>query len=355
MIDARHKFAYRNDDTLVFRHQPPYRGRRYRAARPRGGHFDSLAPGSRAFDAAHTFAIMRITLEIWEHFLARRIPWHFRRTFGPSLEIIPHVSSNNAWSGDGYLEFGYPDYPDPMERTIPFCRNFEVVAHETGHLILKSVIGTMPDDEKSLMHRAHEEASADLVAVLAALQFDCVLDFALVRTRGKLFSVNPISRIGAWGPRSMDRLRAMFNASTMSDVRRRRNLDKYVLARPFAGAAFDLFVEIFEDNLVALRAIPRALADASRGAEHTALPRLQRRFTTHYLTAPLAFRRALAAARDRFSRLLAATWERTRPEGVTFGTVVDNMLAVDRALWRGRYCAKIRQAFAAREIEPGAE
>lgn len=355
VIDARHKFSYRRDDTLAFRAHPPYRGPRFPGARPRRGHFDHLGAGSRAFEAAATFAVVRITLEIWEHYLRRRVPWHFRGTFGPSLEVIPRVRSNNAWSGDGYLEFGYPDYPDPGERQHPFCTNFEVVAHETGHLILKSVIGTMPDDEKSLMHRAHEEAAADLVAVLAALQFETVLAFALERTRGKLFSINPISRIGAWGPRSFDRLRTIFNGSTMSDVRARRNLDKYVLARPFAGGAFDTFVEIFEGNLVDAGAISSRLAAASRHAPHTAIPRLQRQFDARYALHPAAFRRALVGARDTFARLLAATWTLTGRDGVTFAGVVTNMLAADRALSgarSGRYGDVIRRVFAAREIEP---
>jgi hypothetical protein len=357
VIDAQRKFAYRRDDTLAFRHHPPYprHAARVRPARPRHGHFDHLRVGTRQFNAAAAFAVVRITLDIWEHHLGRRMAWHFRRTFGPSLELIPRVSSNNAWSGDGYLEFGYPDYPDPQERQIPFCLNFEVVAHETGHLILKSVIGTMPDDEKSLMHRAHEEAAADLVAVVAALQFDSVLRFALERTRGKLFSINPISTIGAWGVRSFDRLRAMFNRSTMSRVRMLHDLDKYALARPFSGGAFDVFVEMFEGNLVELGAISARLAAASRHAPHPEIPGLQRRFDARYARHPELFRRALVGARDTFARLLARTWAMTRPQGVTFGTIVANMLAADRAMAggrTGRYGEVIRRAFAAREIEP---
>jgi hypothetical protein len=291
-------------------------------------------------------------LEIWEHHLGRPIPWHFRDTFGPSLEIIPRVSSDNAWSGDGYLEFGYPFYPDPEERPTPFCLTFEVVAHEAGHLILKSVIGTMPDDEKSLMHRAHEEAAADLVALLSALHLDSVLNLALERTRGKLFSVNPISSVGEWGRTSFDRLREIFNDSTMSWARSARTMDKYRLARPFEGAAFDTFVEIYEARLVAAGAIPRALAQQSSHARRTVVPALRHRFDVWYTRRPEAFRRALAGARDDFARLLARTWDITRRDGVTFGGVVANMLTAERGLFHGRYARIIRRSFEARGIEP---
>jgi hypothetical protein len=354
VIDVRRKFPYRRDRDATFRTRPPYprRAPRFPAARPRRGHFDHLVPGTRAFGAAAAFAVVRLVLEIWEHHLGRPIPWHFRKTFGSSLEVIPRVSSDNAWSGDGYLEFGYPFYPDAEERETPFGLNFEVVAHETGHLILKSVIGTMPDDEKSLMHRAHEEAAADLVALLSALHLDSVLNLALERTRGKLFSINPISSVGEWGRTSFDRLRALFNDSTMSWARSSRTMDKYRLARPFEGAAFDAFVEIYEDRLVALRAIPRVLAMESRHAPRPVIPALRRRFDTWYTRRPDAFRHALAGARDDFARLLARTWEITRRDGVTFAGVVANMLTADRGLFRGRYARILRRSFGARGIVP---
>jgi hypothetical protein len=356
VVDARRKFPYKRDSDASMRTHPPYppRGARVPPARPRRGHFDHLTPGSRQFDAAATFAVVRVVMEIWEHHLGRRIPWHFRETFGPSLEVIPHVSSNNAWSGDGYLEFGYPFYPEPANRSLPYCTNFDWVAHETGHLILKSVLGTMPDDEKSLMHRAHEEAAADLVAMLSGLHFDSVLTFALERTRGKLFSINVVSRLGEWGATSYDRLRTLYNDSTMRFARSARALDKYRLARPFLGGAFDAFVEIFEARLVALGAIGPALARASRHAPRRAIPLLQARFEICYRRAPKAFRGALADARDDFARLLARTWDTTDAHGVTFSRVVRNMLAADRALFRGRHERLLRAAFVARGIAPDA-
>jgi hypothetical protein len=352
VVDACRKFPYRRDADASIRARPPYRGRRFPAVRPRRGHFDHLVPGTRSFDAAHTFAVVRVVMEIWEHHLGRRIPWYFEATAGRRLEIIPRVSSNNAWSGEGYLELGYPRYPEAAERVHAYCRNFEWVAHETGHFILKAVIGTMPDDEKSLMHRAHEEAAADLVALLSALHFDSVLTFALERTGGKFFSINPLSRLGVWGARSDERLRTLYNDSTMGFARTARRVDKYRLARPFEGAVFDAFVEIFEARLVALGAIPATLARASRHAGRRALPGLRRPFEACYRRAPASFRRALAGARDDVSALLARTWITTARDGVTFSRVLSNMLATERRLFRGRYAAMLRRAFARRQIAP---
>src|SRR5439155_764900 len=172
-------------------------------ARPRRGHFDHLAVGTRAFWACHVFATVRCVREIWEHCFGRQLPWFFKDPDAPRLEIIPRAESANAWSSEGFLEFGY--LLDRRRRPAWLCENFDVVAHETGHLILKSVIGNPTNAKKTLDYRAHEEAAADLVAVVACLHFDEVVRRLLRNTKGRLFSRNLLSRLGEEGRRSKSR------------------------------------------------------------------------------------------------------------------------------------------------------
>ena len=112
------------------------------------------------------------------------------------LQVHPRVECANGWSGNGFLEFGFPYFPG---RRFRFCENLEVVAHETGHLVMKAVVGTMPDDEKSLQHRAHEEGAADLIALVTTPHFESVIAHVLRQTAGFLFGDNLLSRFGEWG------------------------------------------------------------------------------------------------------------------------------------------------------------
>src|SRR5439155_941685 len=75
------------------RGRPPYPRREPRRApaRPRRGHFDHLAVGTRAFWACHVFATVRCVREIWEHCFGRRLPWFFKDPDVPRLEIIPRA------------------------------------------------------------------------------------------------------------------------------------------------------------------------------------------------------------------------------------------------------------------------
>jgi hypothetical protein len=352
VVDARNKASYRDDETDAVRGRPPFRGGHYRPVRPgRDGHFDYLDPLHRQFSAASAFAVTRCTLEIWRHYLERPLPWHFRKTFGPSLELIPRVKSYNSWSGDGYLEFGFPDYPD-SQGADPFSENFDAVAHETGHLIMKSVVGTMPDDEKSMQYRAHEEAAADLVAVVAALHFDSVVEHVLGETRGHLFMENVASRVAEWGPRRDQDVRTIFNDDTLASVRRSRTLNKHELSRPFSGAAYDVFVGIYQTKLVALGAIPSDLARRSRHVPGRPVERLRDEFARHLGSRPGDFVAAIAAARHDFARLLARAWKTTPMRLLSYVRVVASLIVADRSLYGGAYTPLIRRAFAARGIEP---
>jgi hypothetical protein len=318
-------------------------------------------------------------LEIWEHYLGRRIVWFFAESQLRRLEIIPRTDTDNAWSGEGFLEFGYRlvrrrrrRHPRPAW----LCESFDIIAHETGHLILKSVIGNPTAAKKTLEYRAHEEGAADLIALVACLQFDAVVDRVLENTQGRLFSRNLLSRFG-----ERDRgaqIRTAFNAATLwspSITAAEAAYDPHAFSKPFTGGAFDVLVEIYEHYLVKYGAVPAAMARQSKSAVATALhsaspratharfERLRREFMTHFAMKRNAFRSALLDARDDFGRLLAKTWAltsfrdfpgRDRPRGrarLPYSGVVANMIAADQALG-GRYGAIIRRAFLQRGISP---
>ena len=387
VVDAEGQGLYRwkvpYTDSIAYepRWRPPYprRDRRRKPVQPRRGHFDHLRVGSRAFGAANAFATVRCVLEIWEHYLGRRITWFFKNRERPRLEIIPRAGTDNAWSGEGFLEFGYllPRRKARRNRRPEWlCENFDVIAHETGHLILKSVIGNPPASTKTLEYRAHEEGAADLVALVAGLHFDPVVRRLLENTQGRLFSRNMLSRIGEQSRGGQ--FRTAFNGATTcstSVTTAETKYDKHAFSKLFTGGAFDVFVEIYERYLVQHGAIPASIARKSKSAVATALDgapprvtrgrfeRLRRDFTEHFAKNEAKFRAALLDARDDFGRLLAKTWTltsvrefpgRDRFRGrqhQPYAGIVANMIAADRSLG-GRYGALIRRAFLQRGISP---
>ena len=354
VIDALDKASYYSDTTGKLKQRPrypyPVDGPRTTApVAPRNGHFDYLRPPAWEFSAAMVYAVIRTTLSVWCHFLQRdRIEWHFARTEGPILQAHPRARSANAWSGNGFVEFGFPHFPD---RRYRFCENFEVVAHETGHLIMKSAIGTMPDDEKSLQHRAHEEGAADLVALVTTLHFESVIAHLLRQTAGFLYSDNLLSRIGEWGRGPTAVPRRTFNAATMASVRADQHLNKHKLSSPFTGAVFDGFVRIFLHHLVVRDALDVNVARRCRHTPGEPVPDLGAEFRRAYARRADDFAEALRLARDDLGWLLAGAWRRTTADGLVYGKVLAHLLDADAELGT-RYGDIWREEFAARGIEP---
>jgi len=352
VIDAKDKLSYYRDTTGALRKRPrfpfpPGGARATRPVEPRHGHFDHLKPSAWEFSAAMVYAVVRTTLSVWRHFFkVDAIPWHFTRDAGPVLQVHPRVQCANGWSGNGFLEFGFPFFPD---RRYRFCENFEVVAHETGHLIMKSMVGTMPDDEKSLQHRAHEEAAADLIALVTTLHFESVIAHVLRETAGFLYGDNLLSRFGEWGRGPTALPRRSFNDATMASVRAQDPLTKHALSSPFTGAVYDVLVGIFVQRLVARDAITQELAARCRHTPGVRVPDLGKEFRAAYRGRGNDFAEALRLARDELGWLLAGAWRRSTNDGLVYPKVLRHLLAADAELGTG-HGALVAQAFAARGI-----
>ena len=353
VVDAIAKKPYRDPANGSYLWRPPYPedSPREKPVQPNArGDFDHLEPGSGSFSAAAAYAAVRSVVEIWEFYLGRRLSL-VGKTRQKKLEVIPRVTAlgDNAWSGEWYVELGFADRK-PRE---PYCENFDVIAHEVGHIVLQHVIGPTPTGRLEFERRAHDEAGADLVSLVSILHFDRVVETVLEKTRGKLFSVNILSQIGEYrmGRSGRRAARLLFHNKTMRSVAAaRRAGDKYTYARPLLGAAFDILVEIYEARLVGRGLIPAELAERSTHATARRHPAIRREFAALYAHNPDGFAEALRQATADFARLLATAWRMTRRTGVTFSRVASNVAAADARLNRGRYRDIIRRAFARRRI-----
>lgn len=332
----------------------PESGRTHPRVEPsRGGHFDHLEPGTRAFGAAAAFAIVHRVITIWEHYFERPLPWFFRDTYR-QLELIPHIRTEMAWSGEGFIELGFSNFPDMADA---WCENFDAVAHETGHLILKGVIGNPVEDKKTLVYRAHEEASADLIALVAALHFDSFVDYLLDQTKGWLFSRNVLSRIGEHPRRKGEPGGATetwlaFNEQTLLTVQSAwAGYDPHTYSLPFSGAVYDVFVELYERKLVAAGVIPEELARRSHHSPERQVPELEREYRPHFERHRAAFKQALLDARDDFARMMARAWTAARVSGFSYEQAAANVAEADAELFRGKYAEIIGAAFVARGIK----
>jgi hypothetical protein len=243
---------------------PPYRGPVYPPAIPTpDGHFDHIPVGTPQFLAAHLYGVARRVLHLWEELLGHPIIWWHAHEF-PRLELVPKLRWGNAHSGLGFIETGLLWTHNGIPQTLAL--NFDVVAHEVGHVILYSILGAPAPGHLSGAFLAFHETFADHVAANAALYFRSVMKRLLLQTHGNLYALNLVSRVGELS--GNDQVRMLDNNVRLSDLAGLRlgpdgiwidplglGRRQHAAAAPLSGAIWDCFIELFQDNLVALGAI----------------------------------------------------------------------------------------------------
>ncbi len=326
-----------------FPYLPPYAGAlQAPATAGPDGHFDTIPIGTPEFEAAHVYACVRRVLDICESYLGREIPWFFEPTYD-RLEIVPRLRWDNAQSGYGFLEMG-----EDLARgePQPFALNFDSVAHEIGHLIIFGVMGA-PRFDPPHEYFGYHEAVSDFIALIGLLHFDTAMDLLLRRTRGNLLIANELDRFGELSDEKQVRL--FSHSLRMSDV----SAEVHDLSKPFAGALFDILIEIYQVLL-----FERELSDLDPREFRDLRSELSEDDLEQQLSASLsgnegrhfALKSALEEARDLVGETLVRSWEELDPETLDYRWAAEAMIVAAEEGRCGRFAGSIIDNFAWRGI-----
>jgi hypothetical protein len=301
---------------------------------------------TRRFADAHVFGTVRFVLDIWERYFGRRIDWQFARDYR-QLEIVIRPGIDNAYAGYGFMEIGA--HPRPDGALLPYALNFDVMAHELGHLILYSTIGVPSRGAERGEYYGFQEAGADTTALIAVLHFESLIAHLLEETRGNLYVFNELNRFAELSPH--DQIRLASNDVKLSRFSAGWD-DEHALSQPLTGALFDVFVDIFQELLVERGLIPREVAEATRRVrdEPERADLVQPIFEAAYEGRYEGFRAALVDARDYAGKALAETWQRLDANNFSYLDTALILIAVDEAISGGRFRRALVESFDWREI-----
>jgi hypothetical protein len=161
--------------------------------------------GDPRFHQQFVYTVVMMTIRNFEQALGRKVFWTRRdeskprgewETFVPRLRIYPHAfrGANAFYSPDKIgLLFGYfPASADPTGAQLPggivfTCLSHDIVAHETTHSLLDTVLPKYMDSTNPDVPAFHE-AFADIVALFQHFSFPEVLRHQIAKTRGDLAS-----------------------------------------------------------------------------------------------------------------------------------------------------------------------
>lgn len=208
------------------------------------------APGTDAFDAIHTFAVVRQTLTMYQHALfPTSLPWQWNgRENTEPIRVFPRAGeSMNAFYSrkDQALKFfsftppGGPASAPPIHT----CRSQDLVAHETGHAILDGLKPDWLSEDKPPQTGALHEAFADLTAIFLALSRPESVAALVTQTKANLHNKTYLGELVDESGLALGRPTGLSNVDnelTLGQV----GTEVHDLGQVFTGAVYDVLADV---------------------------------------------------------------------------------------------------------------
>lgn len=223
----------------------------------------------KELDYVHTYAVVRLTLTFYQRILKEKLvfPWNKDGGTTPVSVRIKDESLQAAIYSRGGKELKFGIHTGAQGTVVHTWRSFDMVAHETGHLVLDSLKPTWhpkyANTSKKILGAIHE-AFGDCTALFMILsQFDLV-EYIISETRANLRdnNINILSKLGeeyGLGSGQEHGFRNVANYQSLSKLRARSisKTDKYQYSLLLSNAIYEIIADVF-----ALRRFPRFFDDA---------------------------------------------------------------------------------------------
>jgi hypothetical protein len=207
-------------------------------------------PGTsaEAFDAVHTFAIVRMTLTMYERGMGGvTLPWQWNSGGNTTpLTVFPRagVTQNAFYSRDQKaLKFFFFNAGTPPAQVFT-CRSLDIVAHETGHAILDALkpgwlLASNPPQTGGL-----HESFGDLTAIFLALNQLDQCDALIAQTKADLHAKNFLSDLAEQFGLALGRPNGLRNADNNLKLSE-AGTEVHAISQVFTGGMFDVLADLF--------------------------------------------------------------------------------------------------------------
>jgi hypothetical protein len=207
-------------------------------------------PGTDAFDAVHTYAVVRETLTMFQRAMnGAPLPWAWNTSGNTDpLHVHPHAGETmNAFysRGEKALKFFFftTSSPPPTHRVFT-CRSLDIVAHETGHAVLDGLkpgwLGFGNPPQTGGLH----ESFGDLAAIFLALSQLDQVEAVIAQTKANLHDKTFLADLAEEFGLALGRPNGLRNAD--NDLRLSQvGTEVHAISQVFTGAIYDILADIF--------------------------------------------------------------------------------------------------------------
>jgi len=208
--------------------------------------FDPTTP--EAFDAVHTYAIVRQTLTMYQRRLSRKLGWQWNEGGDTTpISVFPHGGQGlNAFysRADRALRFFIGKQPGSNGEEVFACRSLDVVAHEAGHAVLDSLkprwLGFFNPPQTGGLH----ESFGDLTAIFLILSQLDLVEHIIAQTKADLHRNNILAELAEELGSALGRPTGLRNADNdlkLSEV----SSEVHDISKVFTGGIYDVLADAF--------------------------------------------------------------------------------------------------------------
>jgi hypothetical protein len=215
-------------------------------------------PGTAAFDAVHTFAVVRQTLTMYQRALGgSTLLWQWNSaTNTDPLKVFPYGLPDvmNAFYNRSGRELRFGDFNEPLSPPTPgaipppvprvfTCRSFDIVAHETGHAILD---GLKPQWISSFLPQTGglHESFGDLTAIFLTLSQLDQVEAIIAQTKANLHDKTFLSDLAEQFGLALGRSNGLRNADNNLKLSE-TGTEVHAISQVFTGGIYDILADIF--------------------------------------------------------------------------------------------------------------
>lgn len=203
-----------------------------------------------AFDATHTYTVVRLVLTMYQRLLGRKIGWQWNiGDDNDPISVFPHGGEGaNAFYSRMARElrfFAFVPLGSPAGSDLVFtCRSLDIVGHEAGHGVLDALkpdwlLAFNPPQTGGL-----HESFGDLTAIFLILSQLDQVEFIIAETKADLHRKNVLAEIGEQFGTAIGRPTGLRNADNdlkLSEV----SSEVHDISKVFTGGVYDVLADAF--------------------------------------------------------------------------------------------------------------
>jgi hypothetical protein len=196
-------------------------------------------------DAIHTYATIRLVINLFEDFFERPIHWSWWKHGGGDPLLIKIRSNDiNARYIEDQKCIELDNYGTKDNR-IHSCRSVDLIAHETGHAILDCFLPHL--NKGNAETKGIGEAFCDLAGMFMVLsQFD-LCEYVIEETKGDLTQSSILSLFAVGYGSAENQFKEIRNAINTYTYQHEA-WSPYDHSQVLVAALYEILVELFKEN-----------------------------------------------------------------------------------------------------------